>query len=70
MVNLFRENILWLLTGQIRYPIITSQPEDMTIDKGSQQLLSVEAEPVDGGNLTYEWYGESVTSGIVSVLKW
>ena len=52
-----------------RYPIITSQPEDMTIDKGSQQLLSVEAEPVDGGNLTYEWYGESVTSGIVSVLK-
>ena len=38
-------------------PVITVQPEDLTVTVNDLVILSVTAEVTDGGALTYQWYG-------------
>ena len=61
-----KENIINALI-----PVITQQPNDITVTSGSSFTLEIEAEAEDGGDLSYKWFkttdinsvGESVKEG-------
>jgi hypothetical protein len=43
-------------------PIITKQPQDVTIVVNGTAILSVEAKAGDGGTLSYQWYSNTTNS--------
>ncbi|MDR0570404.1 MAG: family 43 glycosylhydrolase [Clostridiales Family XIII bacterium] len=50
--------------GNARRPIITAQPEDVTLIQGNNALLSAEAIIKDAGTLSYQWYVNTTDSTV------
>lgn len=44
------------VTGTNLSPVIKKQPQNMTVEKGSKEPISVEVEEPEKGTITYQWY--------------